>query len=509
MSMRSGFRLLIGSLVAISVSPAAHAQVVDVLSTTAEERALFGHVDHADIEAGRWTVDQLREAGRRLFVAKFTRVDGACRPAATGSTEPRPRAREDAAEFLRTAGPDANACASCHNTPGTGGAGDFVTNVFVGLGELARPQHSTAASFSNERGTPELHGAGVVEIIAREITRTLQSIRDDAIAAARDSGAPCRRELRAKGIRFGAITAAPDGELRFDEIEGIDHDLVVKPFGQKGIVISLREFTVDAANLHHGMQAVERFGAAQTETDDFDGDGVTDELTTGDITALCVFQATLPMPGQVLPADFLERESITRGEALFTEIKCAVCHVPELTIETPRFIEPGPFNARGTLCAADCGRPLAIDLSREGPAPRVSSDSQGRLTVRVFSDFKRHIIADNDRPHWANESVVQRRLPTGMFLTRRLWATGSTAPYGHRGDVTTIAEAIGHHGGEAAESRRLFEALEPQDRQALVRFLKSLQILPEGSPAVVTEEQIEQLPYARPTDEDGITTTAE
>ena len=46
-------------------------------------------------------------------------------------------------------------------------------------------------------------------------------------------------------------------------------------------------------NHHHGMQAVERFGIGQRDhrgnvitTSDFDEDGVADELTAGDITAV-------------------------------------------------------------------------------------------------------------------------------------------------------------------------------------------------------------------------------
>lgn len=49
----------------------------------------------------------------------------------------------------------------------------------------------------------------------------------------------------------------------------------------------------NAMNHHHGMQSEERFGAGA----DHDNDGVIDELTVGDITALTVFQAALPAPG--------------------------------------------------------------------------------------------------------------------------------------------------------------------------------------------------------------------
>ena len=50
---------------------------------------------------------------------------------------------------------------------------------------------------------------------------------------------------------------------------------------------SLREFTNNAMNHHHGMQTVERFGAGI----DPDQDGHVDELTVGDVTAATIFQA--------------------------------------------------------------------------------------------------------------------------------------------------------------------------------------------------------------------------
>jgi CxxC motif-containing protein (DUF1111 family) len=94
-------------------------------------------------------------------------------------------------------------------------------------------------------------------------------------------------------------------------------------------VVSLREFTNNAFNHHHGMQSAERFGDGM----DADGDDVVDELTRADITAVSVFQATLPVPQQVLPHDRRARLAVAKGEALFRDIGCAECHVPALPHE--------------------------------------------------------------------------------------------------------------------------------------------------------------------------------
>ena len=49
--------------------------------------------------------------------------------------------------------------------------------------------------------------------------------------------------------------------------------LVIRPFHQQSLVVSIREFTNNAMNHHHGMQSVERFGR---DTDPY-GDGFKNE----------------------------------------------------------------------------------------------------------------------------------------------------------------------------------------------------------------------------------------
>ena len=180
-----------------------------------------------------------------------------------------------------------------------GAAGDIVANVFVLAQTLDPVTESVNAMFSNDRNTLGMHGAGAIEMLAREMTVELQGQRQAAVDQAAASGSRVELNLNAKGISFGTIAAEADGSVDSSGVEGVDGDLIVKPFHQKGAVISLREFTNNAMNHHHGMQSVERFGVARTGTDDFDQDGVPDELTVGDITATTLWQAALGTPGQV------------------------------------------------------------------------------------------------------------------------------------------------------------------------------------------------------------------
>ncbi|MEQ1892957.1 MAG: hypothetical protein ABL998_10470, partial [Planctomycetota bacterium] len=313
-----------------------------------DEPVVAGHLDQAAIEAGDVAVDELIEAGRALFAANFNELDGAGRPETTGTGTDRD-ARAFPQNFNRISAPDANSCGGCHNIPRLGGGGDNVANVFVlgqrmpfvnfdgGAGDNF--EDHLLSEVANERNTLGMNGAGFIELLARELTLELQELRADALAVAQLTGVPEPVALVAKGIDFGSLTASPDGTFDTSAVEGINADLVVRPFHQKGVVVSLREFTNNAMNHHHGMQSAERFGAGA----DPDADGHANELTVGDITAATIFQATLQAPGRVFPNDAVALAAIANGEALFDSLGCAVCHVPELVLEDPLFSEPNPY----------------------------------------------------------------------------------------------------------------------------------------------------------------------
>ena len=67
------------------------------------------------------------------------------------------------------------------------------------------------------------------------------------------------------------------------------------------------------------------------------------------------------------------------------------------------------------------------------------------------------------------------------FLTKRLWGAANEPPFFHHGLFTTLRQSILAHAGEATAARRAFEALPPSERDALVEFLKTLQVLPPGT----------------------------
>ena len=455
-----------------------------------ESGVLNGHTLQSEIDGRKLTLAQIVERGESLFTASFNALDGAGRPETTdvGVNNFRPP-HTFPDNFNRISGPDANSCLGCHNQPRAGGSADNAANVFV----LADRLHfvnfdgqegdggdlQTLKTVGNERAPLGLFGSGYVELLAREMTSDLHAIRDDARRRARRAGADVTAELSSKGVSFGRMTARPDGSLLTDRVEGVNDDLVIRPFMQKGTIVSLREFAVKAMNQHFGMQASERFG----DSIDHDADGMADELTRGDITALVMFQATLPAPVRADPPSPATRDAAERGEALFTTLGCVTCHIPELPLESAVFSEPNPFNPSGKLSVFDVDEPYTADLTAldgingNAGAPNFRRDERGRLMIPVFTDLKRHKMGDI----LDNEALEEEGVPTDEWLTRKLWGFASEPPFLHHGRATLISEAILSHGGEADASRAAFASLSADDQASVIEFLETLQHPPEDT----------------------------
>jgi hypothetical protein len=413
---------------------------------------------------------------------------------------------------------DANSCAGCHNKPfGTpGGSGDFTTGVFV-LGQRfdfasfdaadavstrgSRDENGnlvTLDTIGNFRSTVGMFGSGYVELLAREITADLQTIRD-AIAPG-GSGL-----LQSKGIRFGTLKRNGDGSWDTSMVDGLPATslassgesnpptLLIRPFHQAGAVVSLREFTNSAYNHHHGIQSIERFGPG-----DPDDDGFKDELTEADVTAVTLYQAVLAVPGRVIPDDRRVEEAIWRGERLFDQIGCTDCHMAALPLASTRYTEPNPYNPPGNLQFT--GQPVySLNLnSKDLPGPRLEQarNQDAAAYVPVFTDFKLHdITSGSENP---NREALDMHEPAGSpglfagnsrFLTSRLWGVANQQPHFHHGKYTTLREATLAHYGEANATRLAFLSLDSSDRDAVIEFMKSLQVLPPGSVSRVVNER--------------------
>lgn len=468
-------RRLLGVSIALCAVSALCA--ASVASGGSWDERVFTPGSHLDFDAiaaqGASAVPGLIERGRELFKGKFTTVDGAGRPKATQAIVPTKVRVGANPAFSRLSGPDSSSCFACHNDPVLGASADFTSDAFVSEGFENAAFDTTDPSFSSERKPVSLMGAGLIELLAREMTADLRAERDAAVREARASGKDERADLETKGVRFGALVAHPDGMVDLDGVEGVDADLILRPFSRKGVFGSLRQFVINALNAHFGMEATERFGVRWTGSHDFDESGVPDAVSAGDVSALVAFIATRPPPSvkSDLPDDW--RAAAAAGEKTFDEIGCASCHRATLPLKSLAFTDPAPYDMAGTLRAGEVKKGIVIDLSEQPFAKRLKKNDKGEWLIPLFSDLKRHLIVDERVNALGNELQAQRFVERDVFLTPRLWGVGSTAPYGHRGDFRMLDEIIAAHGGEARFARDAYVALDPVKRDSVVAFLRS------------------------------------
>jgi hypothetical protein len=500
------------------------------------------HVEQAELNAlpvsERFT--EAFEIGDELFATAFNALDGGGANVGRGQRYTRvPRAdlRGRGEWFnhtpMRVTGPNAGGCFECHEQPFEDGAGTPALNVH------RDPFRTGLIGQFIERNTPHVFAPGAIQRLAEEMTDGLTADQNRLVDDVCRNGDTRSVTLETKGVNFGTLAATRTSRTpcqvtyNTDGVRGVDFQpsvdnpaspvsLIVRPFQWKGSVPFLRDFNRGAAHNELGMQAVEVVG----DNVDGDFDGVTNELTIGDMTALAVYMAAQPRPTTLLELNALgllepaltdaQMRQIRNGRQIFSDIGCASCHIPQLTLNTPVFSEPSQnasyrdgtnFPAgQPTANVLDPRNPITFDLTRDQPdniirnangriRARLGSftqrDSSGRTIVELYGDLKRHVMGprlaeavneiagDDTTPIPSNP---RNRHTPDTFLTENLWGVGSTAPYMHDGRATTLAEAIIEHAAskttdtasEAGGARAAYLARSRPDKQALIAFLDNL-----------------------------------
>ncbi len=420
-------------------------------------------------------------------------------------------------------GPNGSSCAGCHSAPISNSAGHIVANV------MQDPEPLIEGSF-NARQTISMQGGGLIQILAEDMTEELLDLKLEAVS---DPGAVVNLVVADGKVDFGTLTCGNATSCDYTNVKGVSPDLVVRPMGWKGNFPTLRTVSADAAFGEMGMQpdellwkmTTEPFGAATPDADG-DGDGVTHELSVGDVTALTLYLAAQEMPTTVVElaelglAELTETQlgDIEAGEALFEAsaadggVGCATCHVPEFRISTTEFVEPssramGLYEDRdlvGRRVGYTSASPIVFDLSSEiADAPRVAKANDGSAVIRPYTDLKRHFmgehLADDAKlyfPKAADQfertemppdadpqsSELSMAIGLGEFLTPELWGVGNTGPWLHDGRALTLREAIMLHGetepsgppSEAQTSRDAFASLSAAEQDQVISFLLNL-----------------------------------
>jgi CxxC motif-containing protein (DUF1111 family) len=324
-------------------------------------------------------------------------------------------------------------CAGCHNVPAVGGAsaiaevragryhpdtgyepldasGESLMHLFSTPGHLCQPVIPDQANVIVRRVPIPVFGAGLVEAIDD----------DTLIALAADQA---RRSDGVSG-RAAIVVDRATGERR------------VGRFGWKAQHATLLAFGADAYRNEMGITndlfpAEMAYGVDEPRMhrcDPFpDPEDVPDLRTRRrGIDNFASFMRLLA-PVQPGPSDPVAQA----GMSVFNAVGCAACHVPSLTTgasANPQF---------------------------------------HRRPVPLFSDLLLHDVATGDGIRQASAEPDEIRTPA-------LWGLRFRRPLLHDGSAATPEDAIRRHAGEAEVARRGFERLGSGEREALLRFLRTL-----------------------------------
>lgn len=320
-------------------------------------------------------------------------------------------------------------CASCHNIPATGGGGNITVlraaqrnggsyrepsggsliHLFA-TDSRCQPKVPSNANVLARRISTPLFGAGLVEAIPDETLRNLEEQQRRTIDFIRGRAAVIR-DPAANTTRIGrfgwkaqlATLLAFAGDAYVNEM-GITNDIFPNEVGsgltpeQLAVCDTIPgiEDHRDPATGHRGIDLFANF-----------------------MRFLAPIAPLAPTP------------QTRRGEAIFSSIGCATCHVPVLMT--------GP-NAVPAL---------------------------DRKPVHAFSDFLLHNIGTGD-------GIEQGAAKGDEIRTAPLWGLRYRRMLLHDGHALGIEDAIGEHAAEALPSRLRYRALSPSDKSALLAFLGSL-----------------------------------
>lgn len=201
-------------------------------------------------------------------------------------------------------------------------------------------------------------------------------------------------------------------------------------FGKKAAAYNLLHQTVNAYNQDMGISST------FVPKDVYSGLDIDPEVSDKTIRDVVAYLNTLKAPIQRSQAD----AQVRSGQAIFEQIQCAACHVPEL---------------------------------KSGDAPIAAL---AHKTFYPYTDLLLH-----DMGPGLDDGYTEGSALSSEWRTPPLWGLGlSASTQGgrffllHDGRANSIEAAILWHGGEAENSKNLFQGLSQPDKDALLKFLQSL-----------------------------------
>jgi CxxC motif-containing protein (DUF1111 family) len=253
---------------------------------------------------------------------------------------------------------------------------------------------------------------------------------DDNTLIAIAAGQPKLSEGRVKGQVVQAPIFEAPGQTR------------VGRFGWKDQHSSLLSFVADAYLNEMGI--TNRLRPTEVTTVLLTTTGINDQpddLGLADIDHFAQFiRGTMVPPRDTVLA---ATPAAVKGQALFAQVGCGVCHVQAITTA------PAGTVVNGGMFVV----PAAL----------------GSKIIHPFGDFLLHDIGTGDGIVQVGPQDTANKLRTAP-----LWGLREKARFMHDLGSLSLEDAINRHDGEAREPARRFRELEPGDRQALITFLHTL-----------------------------------
>lgn len=201
-------------------------------------------------------------------------------------------------------------------------------------------------------------------------------------------------------------------------------------YGKKASAFDLLHQTVNAYNQDMGITSF------YNPIDHYSNLEIDPEIPTAKVNDVVFYLSTLKAPIQRNQND----AGVIRGKSIFAQINCATCHKSEL---------------------------------------KTSYSPVNSLSYKTFAPYTDLLL--HDMGSALDDGYTEGSAKTYEWRTPPLWGIGlSENSQGgnlflmHDGRAKTIEQAITLHGGEAQQSRNAFEKLSAQDKEALLKFIKSL-----------------------------------
>jgi CxxC motif-containing protein (DUF1111 family) len=335
---------------------------------------------------------------------------------------------------------NAQSCGECHGNPISGGGSQILELRAGYLDRLGNFVEPPGDSLINERAVDPAIQERVPEDANVMTSRASLSLLGDgfieAVADDTFTAISAEQSRLTGGVIHGQVIRVPvleaPGQTR------------VGRFGWKNQHASLFSFSGDAYVNEMGI-TTPLFPNENTSMGNsvaaYDPRPDPDEGDNDDLEAFTRFIRATKVP----PRDtaLAATPEATRGERVFNQIGCSLCHTPSM-VTAPI----GASFAGGAFVV-----PTAL----------------GNRTIRPFGDFLLHDIGTGD-------GIVQNGGQTTAYKIRTapLWGVRIKTRLMHDGKSNTFEQAILRHGGEAAAVRGRYFQLAQDDRTKLVAFLRSL-----------------------------------